>query len=83
MEVLSTKEGEKLSPSCQCPHSKTLDNNILCILKLVSRVEAGFEECGFSSFIEEHLFLTAEGLSGVSCLRQSLKNMVPCLSKMF
>lgn len=38
----SQGKGEKLSPSCQCPQSKTLDNIILCIPKFVSRAEAGF-----------------------------------------
>lgn len=55
--------GEKLSLSCQCPQSKTSANIIPCILKFTSRVEAAFEKCGFSSFIEEHLFFMAEGLS--------------------
>lgn len=83
VEALSRKEEEKLSPPCWCPQRKTLDNIIPCILKFTSRVEPGFEKCVFSSFIEERLFFTAEGLSWVSCLRQCLKNMVPCLSKMF
>lgn len=77
----SQGKGQELSPSGQ-RQSKTLDI-ILCIRKFMSRVEAGFEKCGLSSFIAEHLFFAAEGLPGPSCLRQSLKNMVPCLLKLF
>lgn len=76
------EKGEKLSPSHQC-QSKTLDGIVLWIPNFMAELSWVGKMWTYFFYRGTFIFSQQRELFWVSCLRQSLKNTVPCLSEMF